>query len=213
MIDNIFDGLDEDRETELRGEKAKKEFDPFSPALLADVAIGKNYHGNNCLSIILVRPHAVGNYYVYDFEIKDKKSIEELKLKKDDEDAKRKLTKTNMDMRAINIHLYDLPGTERTQPTAHALNYLQKVLTEKTLEVDVNFTSKANGTFTNHFFKDIKSLNCTNSPINQKVIELIKEDIDKRRELQALKRKIEKPDQYTTEIVEQKPVEDDDIPF
>lgn len=220
-LDDIFDGLEDDRESELKGEKAKKEFEPFSPALLADIYVSKNFYENNCISVILVRPHAVGNYYTYDIEIKSKKAIEELKekIKKnkeeniEDDEAQRQLTRANIDIKNINSHLYDLPGTERSESTAKALNYLQTALKEARLEVDVTFNSQQKGNFKNYFFHDIKSLNRTDNPVSPKVIDMIKEDIEKRKKAQILKRKIEKPDQYTVEVVDQKPTEEGDIPF
>ncbi len=220
MSDNIFEALDEDRVSELNGEKAKKESEPFSPALIADISISKNYHGNNCLSVILVKKGSVGNYWQYDVQIPDKKALEEAKKifadsQNKDEEARKKITKANIEIKNLNQHLYDVPGTDRMEKTADALAYLQKALTEQSLEVDVNFTpqAKTGSNYTNHYFRDIKPLNAGGPPINPEVIALIKDDIARRKEFQLQKRKAEQPDQFEREEVQKEVTEENDIPF
>ncbi len=199
MSDDVFAVLDEDRESELRGEKAFKEQEPFSPALLVDVSIDKNFFGNNCLSIILVKPNSHGKYWHYDVEIIDKKTMDDLK-KNEDEKSKKRLAGLNLSIRNVNIHLYELTGTDRKEPTAKAFEFLQTSLKEASLEVDIDFTPKPGPTYTNHYFKDIKCLG-PKDLVNPSIIALIKDDLKKRKDAQTKKQQIEKPNQFYEEVV------------
>ncbi len=211
MTDNIFAVLDEDRELELKGEKVTKEQTPFSPALLVDISIGKNNFDNNCLSMILVKPSELGKYYTYDIEITDKKVKDDLK-KINDEKSKKRLVGLNISIMNINKHLYDLPGTSRTESTASALSLLQSALKEKAIEVEVDFIEKVVGTYTNYYFKDIKGINYK-EPLNPSILSLIKTDLDQRREIQKKKKLTDKPNQFYEEVVNKPIVDDADIPF
>ncbi len=210
-MSNIFELLDEDRESELKGEKVTKEQVPFSPALLVDVSIGQNFFGANCLDFVLVNPKELGKYFQYNVEVADRKVRDELKSK-GDEKSKKRLIGINMSILGINKHLYELTGTAKTESLQSALGLLQAALKEKSIEVDIEFNENKGEKFTNYYFREIKGIGFRD-PVSSKIVELIKEDIDQRKQASSKKKAIEKPNQYYEQVVQAKITEEEDVPF